>query len=216
MKKICIAVLLLLFMHAEAQITEGTVKYAMKVDGNQQDIAAQMLINTSVTIYFKKEKALMDMTTPAYHMRTLTDNTGVLMLMDAMGQKFYTRKSKEDIAKGKTPDPVISLTNETKKIAGFDCKKAFITVTGKSGTVVKMAIWATDKIRNVPGIGPVNAEALSKLKGMALEVEMEQGGIKTKMTATDISTKPLADVVFVISTNGFTERKTPGTPPAKK
>lgn len=157
----------------------------------------------------------MDMTTPAYHMRTLTDNTGVLMLMDAMGQKFYTRKSKEDIAKRKTPEPLISVTNETKKILGYDCKKAFITVTGNKGTVVKMAIWATDKIRNVPGIGPVNAEALSKLKGMALEVDMEQGGIKTKMTATEISTKPLTDAVFVVSTNGFAERKTPGGAPVK-
>ena len=54
MKKIFIAVLLLLFIHAEAQITEGTVKYAMKVDGEQENIAAQMLINTSITIYFKK------------------------------------------------------------------------------------------------------------------------------------------------------------------
>lgn len=215
MKKIFVAALLFLFIHAEAQINEGTVKYAMKVDGNQQDIAAQMLTNTSVIIYFKKEKALMDMNTPAYHMRTLTDNTGVLMLMDAMGQKFYTRKSKEDIAKGKTPDPVISLTNETKKIAGFDCKKAFITVTGNKGTVVKMAIWTTDKIRNVSGVGPVNAEALSKVKGMALEVDMEQGGIKTRMMATEISTKPVADAVFVVSTNGFTERKTPGIPPIK-
>ena len=216
MKKIFVASLLLLFIHAEAQINECTVKYVMKVDGDQENIAAQMLINTSVTIYYKKEKALMDMTTPAYHMKTLTDNTGVLMLMDAIGQKFYTRKSKEDIAKGKTPDPVISLTNETKKIVGYDCKKAFITVTGNKGTVVKMAIWTTDKIQNVSGIGPVNAEALAKVKGMALEVDMEQGGIKTRMVATEISTKPLADAVFVVSTNGFTERKTPGAPPVKQ
>ncbi len=216
MKKIFVAGLLLCILHAEAQINEGTVKYAMKVDGNQEDIAAQMLINTSVTIYFKKEKALMDMTTPAYHMKTLTDNTGVLMLMDAMGQKFYTRKNKEDISKGKTPDPVVSFTNESKKILGYDCKKANLTVTGNRGTVSKMVIWTTDKIRNVPGIGPVNTEALSKLKGMALEVEMEQGGIKTRMVATEISTKPLTDAVFVVSTNGFTERKTPGVPPLKK
>lgn len=205
---------------AHGQIAEGTVKFAMKVDGNQQDIAAQMLSNTTVTIYFKKEKALMDMNTPAYHMQTLTDNNGILLLMDAAGQKFFSRKTKEDLAKdkanGKSPDPLISYTNETKKILGYDCKKAYITVQGNRGMLNKMTIWSTDKIKNIPGLGPVNAEALSKLKGMALEVEMEQGGMKSKMTAIEISLKPLADAMFAVSTNGYMERKVPGSAVIKK
>lgn len=220
MKKLFLFAILFLAIRAEAQVTEGTVKFAMKVDGNQQDIGAQMLSNTSVIIYFKKEKALMEMTTPAYHMKTLTDNSGILLLMDAAGQKFYSRKNKEDLAKdkasGKSPDPLITYTNESKKILGYDCKKAYITVQGNRGMLNKMTIWSTDKIRNVPGLGPVNAEALSKLKGMALEVEMEQSGVKSRMTATEISTKPLADAAFVLSTNGYTERKVPGALPAKK
>ncbi len=214
MKKLLFISLVFLFIKADAQLTEGTVKFVIKVDGNQQDISAQMLSNTSITIYFKKEKALMDMHTMAYTMRTVTDNNGILLLMDAAGQKFYSKKSKEDIAKdkatGKSPDPVVTFTHETKKILGYDCKKVYLTVQGNRGVLNKMTIWSTDKIKNVPGLGPVNAEVLSKLKGMALEVEMEQSGIKSRLIATEISTKPLADAVFLLSTNGYTERKMPG------
>jgi len=220
MKKILVLLIFCFCIKAEAQITEATVKFAMKAEGNQQDIAAQMLNNTRVTVYFKKEKALMEMSTPAYSMRTLTDNNGILLLMDAGGQKFYSRKTKEDIARdkasGKSAEPLISFTNETKKILGYDCKKVNLTATSNRGSVMKFVVWSTDKIRNVPGLGPVNAEALSKLKGMALEVDMDQAGVKTQMTATEISLKPLADAVFAVSTNGYAERKMPGAGVPKK
>lgn len=219
MKKILLIFLLASFIKADAQVTEGLVKYSMKQGGNSADISAQMMGNTSVTIYFKKEKALMEMTTPVYSMRTLTDNSGVLMLMDAAGQKFFSRKTKEDIAKDKTdkktPDPVIIYTHETKKILGYDCKKAYLTAQGNRGASIKMTIWLTDKIRNVPGLGPVNAEVLSKLKGMSLEIEMEQNGVTSKMTAIEISVKPLSDNIFNLSTNGYTERKLAGASPKK-
>ncbi len=220
MKKIFVCFIVCLCFKAKAQITEGSIKFAMKVDGNQQDIAAQMLSNTTVTIYFKKDKALMEMNTPAYNMRTLTDNSGVLLLMDAAGQKFYSKKTKEDLAKeklsGKSPEPTIVYSNESKKILGYDCKKAFLTIQSNRGMPNKMTIWCTDKIRNVPGLGPINAEALAKLKGMALEVEMDQAGIKSRMTATEISTKTVADATFILSTNGYAERKVPGTAPIKR
>lgn len=219
MKKILILAIFFFCIRADAQINEGTVKYSMKLEGNPADISAQMMGNTSVTIYFKKEKVLMEMTTPVYSMRTLTDNSGVLMLMDAAGQKFFSRKTKEDIAKDKTdkktPDPVIVYTHETKKILGYDCKKAYLTVLGNRGISNKMTIWNTDKIRNVPGLGPVNAEVLSKLKGMSLEIEMQQNGVTSKMTATEISVKPLSDNIFNLSTNGYTERKLAGASPKK-
>lgn len=220
MKKIFICFILCICLKAEAQITEGYIKFTMKVEGNQQDIASQMLSNTTVSIYFKKEKALMEMNTPAYNMRTLTDNSGVLLLMDAAGQKFYTKKTKDDLAKeklsGKSAEPEILYTNESKKILGYDCRKAYLTIQSNRGMPNKMTIWCTEKIRNVPGIGPINADALTKLKGMALEVEMEQSGIKSKMTATEISTKPVADAAFAVSTNGYTERKIPAGAPGRK
>lgn len=216
MKKLCTLLTLFLFLKANAQLTEGTLKYSMKLEGNQSDISAQLLGNTTVSIYFKKDKALMEMTTPAYSMRTLTDASGILMLMDAAGQKFFSRKTKDDLASdkasGQSSDPVVVYTHETKKILGYDCKKAYLTVQGNRGPANKMTIWSTDKIRNIPGLGPVNAEVLAKLKGMALEIEMEQNGVKSRMIATGISAKPVADVVFNLSTAGYTERKIPLAP----
>lgn len=213
MKKTLLFLTLAICFQLRAQIKEGTVKYAMKVDGNNTDIGSQILGSTTFTIYFKNDKALMEMGTPAYTMRTLTDNTGVLMLMDAAGQKFFTRRTRADLEAAKknkkAPDPVITYSKEKKKILGYDCTKATVSITGGKGKAYQMILWHTDKIRNIPGVGPINGELLENLKGMALELEMEQGGVKSRMTATEVSTRPLPDRLFTLSTTGYLERKLP-------
>ncbi len=45
------------------------------------------------------------------------------------------------------------------------------------------------------------------LKGAPLEFDSNQGGMKMKMTATKVSTSPLADSQFILSTDGYTEMK---------
>lgn len=213
MKKLLIFFTAFICIGANAQIKEGMVKFTMKLEGNPNDIASQLMGNTVFTLWFKNEKVLMEMTTPVYSMKTLTDSKGMLMLMNAGGQKFFTRKTKEEIDKAKAnnkiPDPVIVYTKETKKILGYDCTKAYLTIQDSRGGSSNMTIWHTDKIRNIPGIGPINNEILEKLKGMSLEIETELRGVKSRMTATEVSAKPVPDAVFVLSTAGYAERRLP-------
>jgi GLPGLI family protein len=213
MKKRLSIFALLIWVSSNAQIREGMVKYSMKLD-SKDEMANQLLSNTSVTVYFKNEKSLVVMTTLAYSMKSLTDASGVLTLMDGAGQKTYFKKTKEEIAKDKAgkkiPDPKITFTKEKKKILGYDCTKVIINQPDISGKIPKggeIVIWHTDKILSHAATGPLSSEAAAVLKGMALEIDMQQGEIKSRMTASEISTKPVGEAIFNLSTAGFTEKK---------
>lgn len=192
-------------LFVQAQIREGYVKYKTTVVGNGNDMAATLLANSSLSIYFKNDRSLSEMTTPLYSIKTLTDSKGTLMLMDGAGEKIFTRTP--PAAQGKNPEPVITVTGETKKILGYDCAKAVITTKDKSGTTVNTTIWYTGKIVTAAPTGFVNTDAMQKLKGLPLEINVSQGPLQSRITASEISVKPVADAVFMVSTAGYTERK---------
>lgn len=195
----------------QAQIREGLVKYSMTVEGDESGMANPLLGNSSVNVYFKQDRTVMEMVSPLYNMRTISDSKNVLVLMDAMGQKSFTRSSKAEADKQKskagTSHPTIVFTKEKKKILGYDCTKALTTLVGKGGRSTSLTIWFTEKIQGGAGLGIINAEVVSKLPGMALEVNMTQGNLRSTLKATDISTKPIPEAIFNPSTSGYTERK---------
>ncbi len=217
MKKLVVILAIIITTQVNAQIKEGFVKYNMVIESDQSKGVNPMNGNSDIMIYFKNDKTLSEMATPVYSMKTLVDKNGMLTLMDAMGQKFYMKKTLEEFtrekAQKKTADPIIVYTKETKKILGYDCTKVLITVSGNKGTKLTMNGWHTDKIHTEnAAMGLFDPEMLAKFKGMLLEIEMQQGPIKTRMTVTEISTKPVPDSKFVLSTVGYVERKSPVKP----
>jgi GLPGLI family protein len=209
MRKIMLLAGLVLSLGALAQAKEGFVKYKTSMSsGTDANDMAALLGNSSLNIYFKNERSLTEMVTPLYNIRTLSDSKGTLMLMDGTGEKIFTRTSAEEAAKNKMPaknaEPVLTITNEKKKILGYDCVKA--TVTSKDNTT-NIILWFTDKIVCSASTGFVPEEILKKIKGLPLEMNIDKGPIKSKITASEISVKPLPDAVFILSTAGYTEKK---------
>jgi hypothetical protein len=113
--------------------------------------------------------------------------------------------------KGKTESkPKIEYTSEKKKIAGYECTKAIVTSTEKETKDSKIIVWVTDKIKYDAGKnkGGKDMMDLGDIKGYPLEIEIKQSqqgmDMKILMTATDVSTAPLADATFNVSTEGYT------------
>ncbi len=212
MKKLCIVLLLMLSIQLQAQIKEGSIKFSMSVEGGDDGgMANAMMSGSTITLYFKKEKTLAEMVSQLYNMRTLTDSKSTLVLMDAMGQKLFSRKNNtapdKSTSTAKETGPAITYTKEKKKILGFDCSKAIVEVKNNKSKGSQIIAWFTEKIQSNSGLGLISPEILASLKGMVLEIEMTQGAIKTKMVAKEISVKPVPDAVFALSTAGYTERK---------
>lgn len=211
MRKLITAVAILICAFTYAQ-KEGSVTYIMTMDGLPPEQAA-MMGDMETKISYKDKKTVTEMTSMMMSYKTLTDENGSLTVMDQMGNKFFTRMSKADLDKmaeadkDKDKEPKIEYTNETKTIAGHECKKAIVTGTGKEGEV-KMDVWYCEKVPYVSqgGGGRKGSEMFKGLKGMPMEFSVKQGPMNIKMVAKEVSFEKVPDSKFVLSTEGYTEK----------
>lgn len=189
-----------------AQIKEGYVMYDTKIDGLPPEQAA--MAESEMKIYFKNGKSLTEMNSMVYSMQILMDDNGMLMLMEQMGNKIAMKQTKDEMtkeaAKNKTPDPKIEYVNETKTIAGYECKKAIITTVNKDKKEEKTEMWYCEKFDNPNKEGAGRGGNLYKgLKGMPFEYSVNQGGMKVTILAKEVSTDPVSDSKFTLSTDGY-------------
>lgn len=212
MKKVfLIASLLLATLVSNAQIKEGFVNYEMKIDGLPPEAAA-MMGDMETKMYFKGDKSYSEMNSMMYSVKTLSDNKGTLLLMDQMGNKFYVKKTKEEgekEAKKYKQDIKVTYANDKKTIAGYECSKAIVTIKDKdSKSELKTDVWYSEKLFNIYTINNADAALLfNQIKGMPLEYDINQGEMKIKMSAKEVSNSPVSDSIFNLSTEGYKELK---------
>lgn len=209
MKKLITAVAIFCSAFTFAQ-KEGSVTYVMTMEGLPPEQAA-MMGDMETKIFFKDNKTYTEMNSMMYSYKILNDENGQLFLMDQMGNKFFTRTSKAELDKNaevaKDKEPKIEYINETKTIAGHECKKAIVTAYGKEGEM-KTDVWYCEKVPYVSqGSGRKGGEMFKGLKGMPMEFSIKQGPMNVKMTAKEVSFEKVPDSKFVVTTEGYTEKK---------
>jgi hypothetical protein len=150
------------------------------------------------------------MTSMMFTNQTVIDENGMVMLMEQMGNKMAIKQTKDEMEKeaakqkDKLADPKIEYINETKSIAGYECKKAIISIVGKDKKEEKMEVWYSEKFANPNKEGKGKGQGFMKgLKGMPFEYAGGQGGMKFKMVAKEVSVDPVSDGKFNLSTDGY-------------
>lgn len=209
MKKLITAVAIFCCAFTYAQ-KEGSVTYVMTMEGLPPEQAA-MMGDMETKVFFKDNKTYTEMNSMMYSYKILNDDNGQLFLMDQMGNKFFTRTSKAELDKNaevaKDKEPKIEYINETKTIAGYECKRAIVTSQGKEGEV-KTDVWYSEKVPYVSqGGGRKGGEMFKGLKGMPMEFAVKQGPMNIKMSAKEVSFDKVPDSKFVVTTEGYTEKK---------
>jgi hypothetical protein len=192
-----------------AQIKEGYIVYDMKMEGLPPEQAAMMGdMETKVT--FKNGKSLTEMSSMMFTNQTLSDEKGVLMLMEQMGNKMAIKQTKAELdkeeskMKDKPADPKIEYVNETKTIAGYECKKAIITMVDKDKKENKVEMWYCDKFENPNKDGKGRGQGMMKgVNGAPFEFSSAMGPMKVQMIAKEVSIEPVADSKFILSTEGY-------------
>jgi hypothetical protein len=210
MKKIFAIIALMVSTACFAQIKEGRITYNSHIEGIPDNYAAMAGLGTEIIVYFKTDKALFETNSTMYNVKTLIDTTGKLKLIEQKGQKQFMKISANKMDKEHESlapkDFKIEYTSDTKTIAGYKCKKAIST--GKmSGTDIQTTIWYTDAIYNSMISDVQYADICKGLKGVPLEYTMKMGTLPQTVTytATNVSTQPISDEKFVLSTNGYKE-----------
>jgi GLPGLI family protein len=190
----------------QAQIKEGSITYSVNFEGLPPEYAG-MMKGSELKVYFKDKKSRSEFVNAFSSNTTISDENNTTTLVDAMGQKYFYKMSKADMEKEskKNPEPKITYLEDKKTIAGYECKKAVLETKNDKGEAQKMDVWYTDKIQSSSGSGR-NQGQFKNLKGAPLEFSMNQGQFKMQMTATNVSTSPVADAKFTANTEGYTEK----------
>jgi len=179
---------------------QQTITYNVQVENSP--VAAAMG-DMKLVIYYKNGKSLTDMHSAMYSMKSLVTDTGTVILVNAMGQKyFFKTPALGTVAGSDSTVPDITYVDETKEIAGYTCKKALIKVPSKMSDGSDTAVfWYTDKL---PVIAQGKEAAIFKgLKGMPLEYEMNSAQMRLKLTAQSVSTGNIPEATFQLSTEGY-------------
>lgn len=139
----------------------------------------------------------------------VTDSEQVEIRRKADSVMHSRRKNDSSISQGTRPEPVteISYTEETKKIAGYNCKKAFVITTRILDVKDTVVIWYTPdiKFQYISSTGGLSAfgnmgsvSGLEKIDGFVMRYEMNmRRNRKMEVEVTKIDTvKEIADKEF--------------------
>lgn len=176
-----------------APITAGKIEYDIEVVKSELSYLEDMMIGmATVSISFKDEAVRTDFSITMASTTVIHDGatkTGLMLMSNPIAGKKAVKLDNEMDSKETKGKYKLEYKSETKKIAGYDCKKAIATL--EDGT--KLNIFYTDKI------SPKNRSTkytFDDLKGFPLEMEVKQDKMVIKLTASNVDTKTPASSLF--------------------
>lgn len=198
-KLLCIALLTAVTLPSAAQKTmnEGKIVFEISYPNSELSDQQMAMMPTEMVMYLKKDKSRMEMSM-GMGMTTvvISDNKAKVAttLMDVMGNKIATKSTEADVEKqnAEQGDFKVNITDETKNIAGYTCKKAILT--DSEGETSE--IYFCEDIR-LEG-GNWSQKQFKDINGFPLMYTMKQRGMNMQMTATKISAEKVDDSKFAI------------------
>jgi GLPGLI family protein len=185
-------------------LAECTITYSVTlIERNDAKIDSTKFGNTiSKTVYIKGNQSRVEVLSPTFSQSVIFDKaTGNAVILRAIGNnKFITKldnikwKAQNNKFEGST---LSIISNETKTILGYECKKAKIQLKdGNSFTLYFAA-------NIVPSVKEFEYQ-FKEVPGFVLEYESQDvNGQLVKYTATKINLNPVSLTKFDIPTNGY-------------
>lgn len=174
---------------------EGVITYSINVSDPQY----APMVGSSLKEYIKgtKIKQVQDGMFSKMVFTDMNKPNDKTVLIDAMGSKYLvkidTAKKEDD-----TITPAIKYIDETKKIAGYTCHKAEVTVTVQDQSVTTTVYYTEDIVTEKN-----DASGFKGLKGFPLEYSISQQGLNVTFSATKVSKESLPDDTFKPHTSGY-------------
>ncbi len=180
---------------------KGVINYKISYSGMEIDPAMSAMMPKIATLTLKGNMSKFEISMGQMGSQMQIINAGdrtVTSCMDMMGQKFYYVETEEEINEGDEGDADVSveIKDETKEIAGYECKKAVITVN-ESGEDMIFTVYFSEEIGS-PSMNFDNPY-FKEVPGAMLEFEIETGqGMRMKMEATSVDKKNVSDSEFEV------------------
>ena len=183
-------------------IAECTVTYTISVDSASGDnTLANNLKSATKTIFIKGNNCRTDLVSTAFTQSIFYDKAkGTATILRELGSnKFITKlDSTQWLAQKQEFDSMITtITKDTKKIAGYDCKKALLQL--KNGKVYEL--YFTPSL--LPSVREFEYE-FKDIPGFVLAYQVQSSdGKEINYTATKFNLSPVPASKFDISSTGY-------------
>lgn len=193
-------------------------------------------MEASTTMYYRGDMSKVESTSDFGNNIIITDkkNKKTTTLTEAMGRKFGFYSTEEDekamrsrmdssrnarrdslekagIPISKPAKPEVEYINETKKIAGYTCKKAILKSKNQRGEINSTIVWYCPDFKMAEGfslgggtgrgmMAMAGVNGLDQIEGFPMEYQMERNnGMKMHMTVTKVQLDAvIEDKVFEI------------------
>jgi hypothetical protein len=185
----------------------GTLKYAISIETSdpEMQMLKAVLLNSTMEIYFSPSHTALTLRLGTISMsKTVTDlkaKKSLIIVESQMGNFFANSSLEENVEVDPYADMIVNLVNETKIIAGLECKKALIIdAEGNESTV-----WYAPKL-NFPILNRFDIGKNAKIPGAMVEFEMAQQGFVMKFSLMSYSDKvDNPDAFNMKAPEGYTE-----------
>ncbi len=192
-----IALTLFLSFNSLAQGPSGYIKYNMSYTESSMTKEELEMMPEETEMWFKGDLVKLRMPMGmGMQSDVLILKDKVVLLMDLMGNKLAMESTKTEVEKQNSASKkaVVKLVDgETKKVAGYDCKKAILSTPGEKD----MIVWYSDKIKS-------NGSwyfQMSEIKGFPLEFSMKTGEMSVRMAAKEVRMENVDDAEFTVSSD---------------
>jgi len=185
-------------IHVQAQkLTDWKIVYEITFPDMEVDEQTKSMMPTESVIYIKENFLRMEMKMMCMSTVVISNqkDKSATTLMDMMGNKYAVKMTAEEIEKEKakmnTPKYDTKLTDETKVIAGYKCKKAIASTKDGNDMVIYYTNDIVAKNQNF-------SDQYKGVEGFPMEYQMSQNGMNMKLLAKSVSKEKVDDAKFVI------------------
>jgi GLPGLI family protein len=196
-------IMLCVFSFAQQRVVaECTVTYQISLEESNQNKDVQNAIQQSTkTVYIKGNDCRVDLNSPSLLQSVIYDKTNgsAVILREFGNNKFMTNLNNMEWkdANKQYDGMTIKLTNETKTILGYECKKAVLNLKDSSVFNVYYATAIIPSVREFE-------YQFKDVPGFVLEFDIrEKGASVVRYKATKINLSPVQASKYDIPTSGY-------------
>lgn len=178
---------------------EGVITYKITYPDSKFTESQLAMFPKIVTVMVKGTKSKTEYQTNMGSQVEISDyaEKSKIALINMMGQKYAIKQSAEEIEKENAVEPkaTVNLTNETRIIAGYTCKKA-IVIQDDDGVKTTFEVYYSSELGSK--LANFDNPLYKDIDGALLEFSMKTPQISMKFTATSIDKKSIGAKEFEI------------------
>jgi hypothetical protein len=178
---------------------EGVITYKITYPDSKFSESQMAMFPKTLTVSIKGSKSRTDLQMSGMNKVDITDydDKTSVSLINMMGQKYAIKQTTAEIEKeiNAQGQPTVELSDETKVIAGYTCKKAVVTMND-DGVKTTFEAWYTSELGSK--MVNFNNPFYKDIDGALLEFIMKSQDVTMKFSATSVEKKSLPAKDFEI------------------